>query len=545
MSAQMIARRLLAMAGASVSPQTHCDSDGNDESGSAPARSKGGTGCTSTPVSGPARLTGWDGVRQPPAAARGGQKAGGVRSTSVSRSGRSKGGTGCASTPPARDWARSGVLQLTGRADAPPALPTAPLATVAAGAALALAVLAPPLRGLDGARLLGERAAFEARLTRRGRISAGGTARLLRARDGFVAVNLPRGADDFRLLPAWLGIPLGAYASPHPFDRAKPLPEALHAAIPFDPAAPVGCAGAAGTVADVATVQVWDAIRRAIPGCDVRTVVARARLLGLPVAPAARPSPHPSPWLQRERAGARGARKRAVRVLDLSALWAGPLCAQLLAHAGARVIKVESRRRPDALRRSSPAFFALLNGEKEQLALDFDTAAGRRALDAQFAAADVVLEASRPRALEQLGFDARAWLAARPGRVWCSITGYGRSTPGGGWVALGDDAAAAAGLCYCVAESDAPLFVGDAIADPLAGLHAAVAILAAQQRGGGELLDLRLQGVVAHAIAQRDIAPVTGRVVAEGAGFAVADGAARWPIEAAGCAWRGFAPPQP
>ena len=461
------------------------------------------------------------------------------------------------------DWARSGVLPLVGCADGPPVLPSAPLATVASGAALALSAFASAHAGLDGARLLGERAALEPGLARRGRSSASGAARLLRARDGFVAVNLPRGVEDFRLLPAWLECA---------------FPQA-----------------AAARDEESAREEMWDALARALARRPAHEVVARARLLGLPVAPCSQarvpvavrasssapstktralssapstraraPSAVPSTktrvpsalsastnarasaavpstktratpsaqWLVVTRAGARGRAAAVPRVLDLSALWAGPLAGQLLAHSGARVVKVECARRPDAARRGNPALFALLNGAKEQRAFDFTTPAGRRELAREFRAADVVLEASRPRALAQLGFDAHAWLAARAGRVWCGLSGYGRRAPGAAWVALGDDAAAAAGLCYEVAG--APLFVGDALADPLAGVHAALAVHAALRRGGGELLDLRLAGVVAHAIAQRAFVCARGRVVARAAsaGFEVESGGRRAPVEA-------------
>ena len=141
---------------------------------------------------------------------------------------------------------------------------------------------------------------------------------------------------------------------------------------------------------------------------------------------------------------------------------------------------------------------------------------------------DIVLESARPRALRQLGVVAEEWLREAPGRVWCSITGYGRSGPGANWVALGDDAAAAAGLPFRVAEADRPLFVGDAIADPLTGLHAAVAVLGSLARGGGELLDVSLVGVVARTMAHD--APVEGEVVEMVDGWFVDSGAALEPV---------------
>ena len=106
-------------------------------------------------------------------------------------------------THPALLWARSGAMALTGCSDGPPLLAPGPLAAGALGAALAFGVVAGGRVEVDGARLLGERAAIFG-LRRRGRISPGGSCRLLRAADGWIAVNLAR-PDDRDMLPAWLG----------------------------------------------------------------------------------------------------------------------------------------------------------------------------------------------------------------------------------------------------------------------------------------------------------------------------------------------------
>ncbi len=83
-------------------------------------------------------------------------------------------------------------------------------------------------------------------------------------------------------------------------------------------------------------------------------------------------------------------------VLDLSSLWAGPLAGRLLLESGARVVKVESVRRPDGARLGPPRFFARLNAGKASVALDLTTAVGRHQLSDLVAAADVVIAASRP-----------------------------------------------------------------------------------------------------------------------------------------------------
>ena len=70
------------------------------------------------------------------------------------------------------------------------------------------------------------------------------------------------------------------------------------------------------------------------------------------------------------------------------------------------------------------------------------------------------------------------------------------------WIAYGDDAGVATGLSALLNESSGyKVFCGDAIADPLTGLHAAVLAWDAWTRGGGVLLDVSLCGVLARCIA--------------------------------------------
>ncbi len=377
--------------------------------------------------------------------------------------------------PPALRWAQSGNMSLTGAAGGPATLCPVPLASFADGLVAALRAIAPAtaLRALDGAALLAERAAL-AGSARRGAVSAGGSCRLLAAQDGWLALNLPR-ASDWELLPAWLE---------------------------------------AGELGD------WQAVGAALGRCPVQACVARGRLLGLAVAPLAAPEEELVPWYRELWHGppaARRARGAAPLVIDLSSLWAGPLCTHLLQRLGARVIKVEARSRPDGLRTGSAAFYDLLNAGKESVALDFGGAAARQVLHGLLRRADIVVEASRPRALRQLGICAEELLAQNRGATWIGISGYGRDEPAGNWIAFGDDAAVAAGLSQLLrVGEEAPIFCGDAIADPLTGLHAALAAWSSYLQGGGRLLSLALRDVVAHCIGcgmhAGDALPATGCV---------------------------------
>ncbi len=380
---------------------------------------------------------------------------------------------------PALAWARSGAMQLTGRADGAPLLAPGPLALCADGAAAALRALAPGcLDELDGAALLGERAAC-AQLSRRGPLSPGGSCRLLPCSDGWLAINLAR-SDDLAALAAWLQL-----------DTAPPS----------------------------STASAWPLLEHELAHRSCGPLLERAELLGLPVSRVTRPAAVAPPWMRFAQGitTLNGATLNGLAldrptlaadpplVVDLSSLWAGPLCAQLLADCGARVIKVESTRRPDGARQGPPRFYDLLNHGKQSVAVDFADDGDLALLRSLLEVADVVVESSRPRALEQLGISAGELLLRRPGLLWIAITGHGRDS---GRVAFGDDAAAAAGLCPWVdtdhpgkddgGEQQQPLFCGDAVADPLAGLHAAVATLALRRAGRGGLVDLSLASVAAH-----------------------------------------------
>jgi hypothetical protein len=365
-------------------------------------------------------------------------------------------------------WAASGAMALTGRADGPPLGAPAALIDLV-GRATAILNAGRPATGTDadplqepalqdGLALLGERAAL-AGLTRQGSISCGGSTHLVPARDGFLAVSLAR-PEDVAALPAWLGRDLPVEGDPWPA-----LYEALavrccaeldeRAGLLGLPFAAVGSVGAADT------------------GC-----------FDLPIG-ATRRGP--------DRDGSALAR---ARVLDLSSLWAGPLCGQLLAASGADVIKVESAARPDGARRGPAPFFDLLNGAKRSAVLDLTTPAGRHDLRRLIRAADVVLESARPRALTQMGIEAADELD-RPGgpRVWASITSHGRQPGRAHRVGFGDVAAAAGGL---VAHDGAGLcFLADAVADPLAGLVTAAAVRAALAAGGHWLLNAALAPLAA------------------------------------------------
>ncbi len=173
-----------------------------------------------------------------------------------------------------------------------------------------------------------------------------------------------------------------------------------------------------------------------------------------------------------------------VRVLDLSRVLAGPLCTMMLADLGADALKVERPGTGDETRGWGPpfdeagrsAYYLSVNRNKLSLAADLAFAADRALLGALIAGADVVVDNFRPGTLERHGIDPAALLAANPRLIWCSITGFGADSarPGydfvvqaeSGWMAITGE------------PGGAPMKVGIALADVIAGKDAAAAILA-------------------------------------------------------------------
>ena len=356
-------------------------------------------------------------------------------------------------------WSTSGAMHLTGNPEGPPSGPAAPVASRLLGAATVLSFLSDQLGTrvvVNGPALLGERAALRP-LVRQGSTSAGGASRLLPCSDGWVAVTLSR-PEDLELVPAW-----------------------LHSEISWGDR------------------HSWEAVRATAAVTAGATLAERGQELGLAVAVVAEADSEadpqlatrpPAPWLLAGHGGR--PRPHRPRIVDLSALWAGPLCANLLALAGADVVTVESVERPDGARRGDPELHRLLHKGSTSLTIDFRSPAGLAELRELIEDADGVVTSARPRALQQLGLSPAEHVSARPGLTWVAITGYGLTGPWCNRVAYGDDAAAAGGLV-----APGPLFCADAAADPATGLYAAIGALACLLTGGG-LVDVAMRDVARH-----------------------------------------------
>jgi hypothetical protein len=394
---------------------------------------------------------------------------------------------------PALSWRRAGLMHITGGAH--PLVCPAALTTAADAALDALQALAPMAElPHPGAALLGERARLMG-LSRAGTTSPNGTCRILPTQEGAIALSLSR-PEDFAALAA---------------------------------------------LCEDDSVTGWENLAPALRTRQTGEILVQGKLLGLPLSRAT--APHTAPdvaptfrpplleydaptsgqpahkharqnkELERDGPGEADPTKshparatRAPKILDLTALWAGPLATSLLALCGADVTKLESTTRPDGARRGHKGFYALLNHQKRSRTADFSTREGLAALHEQISAADIIFTACRPRALGQLGIDPAA--EAARGAVFVTLTGH----PDGSQ-AFGDDAAAAAGLnALMQAHWGEAFFAGDAIADPLTGLYAALYAWSAWLSGGHRHIAMSLSGTVANILARdTDVTPARTR----------------------------------
>lgn len=355
-------------------------------------------------------------------------------------------------------------MALTGRADGPPVASPGQPALVARRALRALASVSEERTGdwpdLPGAEVLGERAAL-AGLSRNGPWSCGGSFRTLRTLDGWLGLSLAR-PTDLDLVPALIE----------------------NASVP-DP---------------------WSAVADWARTRSTVETLARARLLDLACSsvPAAREPERPA--VTTRRGGRRKSRRDRPLVVDLTSLWAGPLCAHLLGLTGCDVVKVESTERLDGARQGPIGFFDLLHADHKSVTVDFADANALAALRDLAARSDLVLEASRPRALRRLGIRAEELVEA--GTSWLSITAQGRDSD---LIGFGDDVAVGAGLH--IADADEIMPCGDALADPLAGVIAAAEAGHVLLQEHASLVDVSMHHV-AHEAAQGGIEPHSLRHVA-------------------------------
>ena len=182
-----------------------------------------------------------------------------------------------------------------------------------------------------------------------------------------------------------------------------------------------------------------------------------------------------------------------VRVVECCQIASGPYCGMLLADFGAEVIKIEPPE-GDAMRQWPPINggcsenFASINRGKRSLALDLKNPADLATARALILDANVLLENSRPGAMQRLGLGWDWFASRRPQLVYCSISAFGQDGPRGPEGGFDLTVQAAAGVMSVTGEPEgAPVKAGVPLADFASGLYAAysIAALIARVRAGG------------------------------------------------------------
>jgi crotonobetainyl-CoA:carnitine CoA-transferase CaiB-like acyl-CoA transferase len=181
-----------------------------------------------------------------------------------------------------------------------------------------------------------------------------------------------------------------------------------------------------------------------------------------------------------------------LRVLDLTAWWAGPVATHLLATLGAEVIHVESTGHPDGMRMvgglMSASYeqwwevaphFLHANSNKLGVTLDLDTPAGRELLDRLVRCADVVVENFTPRVLEHFGLSWERVRALNPSAILMRMPAFGLSGPWRDRPGFAQTMEQFSGLAWTTGHvADQPR-IPRGPCDPLAGVHGAFALLVA------------------------------------------------------------------
>ncbi|HET7418546.1 MAG TPA: CoA transferase [Solirubrobacterales bacterium] len=215
-----------------------------------------------------------------------------------------------------------------------------------------------------------------------------------------------------------------------------------------------------------------------------------------------------------------------LRILDFSRVLAGPLATMTLGDLGAEVTKVERPGSGDDTRSWGPphdeageaTYFQAVNRNKRSVALDLgdpdDLAEARRLA----LAADVLVENFRPGVMAKLGLDYETLAKENPRLVYCSVTGFGGSGAGAELPGYDLLVQALGGLMSITGEPDGePLKVGVALVDIVAGLYAAVGILAAlehrRESGEGQLVEVDLLSALLAGLVNQSSAYTVAGVV--------------------------------
>jgi crotonobetainyl-CoA:carnitine CoA-transferase CaiB-like acyl-CoA transferase len=210
-----------------------------------------------------------------------------------------------------------------------------------------------------------------------------------------------------------------------------------------------------------------------------------------------------------------------VRIVDFTAFWAGPSATHSLATFGADVIKIESIQRPDGIRYSGGMrtdvddwweygwVFHAMNTNKRSVTLDLQSEDGIGLVKELVRQADAVVENFSPRVMEQFGLGADVLLELNPRLVVVRMPAFGLTGPWRDRVGFAPTMEQIAGLAWVTGLPEGPPVAPRGACDPLAGSHAAFALLAAlefaERTGRGQLVEVPMIETVLNVTAVQTI----------------------------------------
>lgn len=216
-----------------------------------------------------------------------------------------------------------------------------------------------------------------------------------------------------------------------------------------------------------------------------------------------------------------------LRILDLSRVLAGPLATQMLGDLGADVVKIERPGEGDDTRHWGPpfigedaAYFLSLNRNKRSATTDLKTAEGVEAVRRLAGASDVLIENFRPGLMTELGLDLEELRRRNPRLITCSLTAFNEELPGSarrpGYDIM---VQALSGLMSVTGEPGRqPVKAGVALLDVIAGLQAAIGLLAAlherERTGRGRHVSVSLFDASVAAMVNQAANHLIGGIVA-------------------------------
>ena len=192
-----------------------------------------------------------------------------------------------------------------------------------------------------------------------------------------------------------------------------------------------------------------------------------------------------------------------LKVLDFSAVYAGPICARLLSDCGADVIKIETLGSGDIIRgpNGTTRVFSHFNAGKRSIALDLRRVEAQEITRQLLIDTDVVIENFRQGVMQKFGLDYGTVKALNPTLVYCSISGFGQQGPFAQRAAYAPIAHAASGfdVAHMRTQQQAnaePSVSSIMIADMLTGSFAfgaiQTALLGRERSGQGDFIDVSM-----------------------------------------------------